>query len=118
VTAAVSETTRSELRLWLAQRASAAVLAACVFVHLALIIYAVRGGLSAAAILGRTHGSLAWLGFYLLFVAAVAVHAPIGLRSIVREMTGWRGRSLDAAAAAFAALLAVSGVRAIWGLFA
>lgn len=108
---------RGEIWLWLAQRASAAVLAACVIVHLALIIYAVRTGLSAAAILGRTHGSLVWFGFYLVFVAAVAVHAPIGLRQVVREMTPWRGRSLDGAAAVFAALLAVLGVRAIWGLF-
>ena len=118
MSAAVTGGSRSEVRLWLAQRASAAVLALCVVVHLALIIYAVRAGLSAAAILGRTRGSLAWLGFYLVFVAAVAVHAPIGLRQVLREMTPWRGRSLDAAAAAFAALLAVLGVRAIWGLFA
>ncbi len=113
-----TDAARGEMRLWLAQRASAVVLAACVTVHLVLIIYAVRAGLSAAAILARTHGSLIWFGFYLLFVAAVAVHAPIGLRSIFREMTGWRGRSLDTAAAAFALLLAVFGVRAIWGLFA
>ena len=110
-------TARAEVRLWFAQRASAAVLALCVFVHLGLIIYAVRAGLSAAAILGRTHGSAAWLGFYLLFIAAVAVHAPIGLRSIVREMTPWHGRSLDLAAAAFAVSLATLGVRAVWGLF-
>jgi len=118
VSGPLTDAVRSDLRLWLAQRASAAVLAACVVVHLALIIYAVRGGLSAAAILGRTHGSLVWLGFYLVFIAAVAVHAPIGLRQIVREMTGWRGRSLDAVAAVFAALLVVLGVRAVWGLFA
>ena len=37
--------------LWIAQRASAAVLALCVVVHLATIIYAVRGGLTAAEIL-------------------------------------------------------------------
>lgn len=109
---------RSETRLWLAQRAAAAVLALCVALHLALVIYAVRGGLSAAEILGRTRGSLAWLAFYLLFVAAAAVHAPIGLRSILREMTPWHGRSLDAAAAAFALVLAFLGTRAVWGLFA
>ncbi len=114
----VIRSARSELRLWLAQRASAVVLAACVAVHLALIIYAVRQGLSAAAILGRTHGSFMWVGFYLVFVAAVAVHAPIGLRQVLREMTPWRGRSLDAAAVVFSAVLAVSGLRAIWGLFA
>jgi len=108
---------RGELRLWLAQRASAAVLALCVAVHLALIIYAVRGGLSAAEILGRTRGSVAWLAFYLLFVAAVAVHAPIGVRTVLREMTAWRGRSLDLAAGAFGIFIAVFGARAVWGLF-
>ena len=39
------ERTRFETRLWLAQRASAAVLALCVVVHLATMIVAVRGGL-------------------------------------------------------------------------
>lgn len=109
---------RLETRLWFAQRGAAAVLALCVMVHLALIIYAVRAGLSAAAILGRTHGSWSWLGFYLLFVAAAAVHAPIGLRTILREMTPWQGRSLDLAMALFAVLIAVLGTRAVWGLFA
>ncbi len=109
---------RRDARLWLAQRVSAAVLALCVAVHLALIIYAVRGGLSAAEILGRTRGSVVWLGFYLLFVLAVSVHAPIGLRTILRELTPWRGRSLDLAALVFAVFLAGFGARAVLGLFA
>jgi fumarate reductase subunit C len=45
---------RYETRLWVAQRVSAMVLAACVAVHLVTIIYAVRGGLSAAEMLART----------------------------------------------------------------
>lgn len=114
---AAADVARREVQLWLAQRASAAVLAVCVLVHLALVIYAVRGGLSAAEILGRTRGSVAWLMFYLLFVVAVAVHAPIGVRTILREMTAWRGRSLDGAAVLFGAVLAASGARAVWGLF-
>jgi fumarate reductase subunit C len=109
---------RWETRLWLAQRASAIVLALCVFVHLATIVYAVRGGLSAAEILSRTRGSGAWLAFYLLFIAAVAVHAPIGLRSICAEWLGWRGRSLDFAAALFAAFIAAAGLRTVLGLYA
>lgn len=108
---------RVETMLWTAQRASAAVLAVCVAVHLATIIYAVRGGLSAAEILGRTQGSIGWLAFYGLFVIAVAVHAPLGLRAIVREMTAWRGTSLDAAMALFAVLLIAMGWRALGGLF-
>lgn len=103
--------------LWLAQRASAAVLALCVAVHLATMIIAVQGGLSAAEILGRTRGNASWLAFYGLFVLAVAIHAPIGLRAVVREMTPWRGRSLDLAALGFVLALAWLGLRAVLGLF-
>lgn len=93
-------------------------LAVCVAVHLVTVVYAVRGGLSAAEILARTRGSVGWLLFYGLFVLAVAVHAPLGVRTILREMTPWRGRSLDVAAAAFALFLVAFGWRAIGGLFA
>ena len=41
---------RGAVGLWLAQRASAAVLAVCVLVHIAVMVYAVRGGLSAGEI--------------------------------------------------------------------
>ncbi len=107
-----------EARLWLVQRASAAVLALCVAVHLLTIILAVRGGLTAAEILARTRGSMAWLMFYGVFVIAVALHAPLGLRSILREGTKWRGRSLDLALLVFALALLGAGWRAIGGLFA
>jgi fumarate reductase subunit C len=109
---------RSDTALWIAQRASAAVLAVGVIVHLATIVYAVRGGLSAAEIFARTRGSVGWLAFYSLFVLAVAVHAPIGLRAVMIEWLGWRGRSRDAFLFVFAALLAWMGMRAILVLFA
>jgi len=99
--------------LWLAQRASAAVLALAVVVHLATMIVAVRGGLSAAEILARTRGSIAWAAFYGLFVLAVAIHAPIGLRSVLAEWSGGHRRGLDAAMAAFALLLLAAGLRAV-----
>lgn len=108
---------RSDTVLWIAQRASAAVLALCVTVHLVTIVYAVRGGLSAAEILGRTRGNAAWLAFYALFVLAVAVHAPIGLRPVVAEWLGWRGRSRDWAALALGVLLAWMGMRAVLAVF-
>lgn len=104
---------RAETRLWLAQRLSAAVLALCVLVHLATMIVAVRGGLSAAEILGRTRGSVAWSAFYGLFVLAVAIHAPIGLRTIAAEWLQWRGRAADGACLLFALALLVLGFRAI-----
>jgi fumarate reductase subunit C len=108
---------RSDTTLWLAQRASALVLALCVPVHLATIIYAVRRGLSADEIYERVHGNHEWLAFYLVFVLAVAVHAPIGLRAIASEWLGWRGPSRDVVAVLFAAFLAWMGLRAALTLF-
>ena len=103
----------NEARLYLLQRLSAMILGPLVLVHLGLVIYAVRGGLSAAEILSRTQGSLFWALFYGLFVVAAAVHAPIGLRNVLREWTPWRGRGLDWTLAVFACLLLVLGLRAV-----
>ena len=108
---------RSETILWLAQRASAAVLAFCVLVHLATIIFAVQGGLSAAEILGRTRGSVPGLLFYATFVIAAAVHAPIGLRATLGEWLGWRGASRDVVLILFALGLGLLGLRAVAGVF-
>ena len=108
---------RTESFLWLLQRASAAVLALCVIVHLLTIIYAVQGGLTAAEILARTRGNVAWLGFYSLFVLAVTIHAPIGLRPVLGEWLGWRGRWRDRALLVFAGVLAWIGMRAVLGVF-
>ena len=88
-------------------------LALCVVVHLVTMIVAVRGGLTAAEILGRTRGSIAWSAFYGVFVLAVAIHAPIGLRTIVAEMRGAHSRRIDATMLAFALLLLALGFRAV-----
>ena len=103
--------------MWIAQRASAAVLGLCVLVHLATMIYAVRGGLTAAEILGRTRGSVAWLAFYALFVLAIVVHVPIGLRAVLGEWFGWRSAGRDWALVLFALLLGFTGMRAVLGVF-
>jgi fumarate reductase subunit C len=108
---------RTQTFLWIAQRASAALLALCVIVHLVTIIYAVQGGLSAAEILARTRGSVAWFAFYSIFVLGVAVHAPIGLRSVLIEWLRWRGRSRDIGLLAFAAVLGWMGMRAVFAVF-
>ena len=107
-----------EVRLWAAQRASAAVLALCVAVHLATIVYAVRGGLTAAEILERTRGSVGWATFYAVFVLAAAIHGAIGLRAILAEWLGLRGEALELAATVFALLLTLMGLRAVWAVFA
>jgi fumarate reductase subunit C len=104
---------RGETRLWLAQRASAAVLALCVLAHLVTMIVAVNGGLTAADILGRTRGNRAWAAFYAVFVAAVAIHAPIGLRTIASEWLHWRGRDADACWLVVGIALLVIGLRAV-----
>ena len=109
---------RAETLLWFAQRVSAMVLALAVSVHIGTIIFAVRGGLSAADILGRVQGNGAWLAFYVVFVAAAAVHAPIGLRTVLAEMTPLSGRAADGVALASALVLAWTGWRAIFGLYA
>lgn len=106
------------MRLFVLQRASAMILAPLVVAHLAVIVYAVRGGLSAAEILARTQGSVGWGLFYGIFVLAASVHAPIGMRNVLGEWTRWRGRSLDAAMLALAAVLLGVGLRAVWAVVA
>ncbi len=108
---------RLETRLWMAQRFSAMVLGFCVLAHLFTIIYAMDGGLSAAEILGRTQGNGPLAAFYSVFVLAVAVHAPLGLRSVFDEWLAWRGKRVDLALAAFALFLAVWGFRAVIAVF-
>ena len=113
----LTQSARRETWLWLAQRVSAAVLALCVTVHLITIVYATRGGLSAAEILARTRGDGGWLAFYVLFVLAVAVHVPIGLRAIATEWLRWSGSTRDALLAAFGVVLIVMGLSATWAVF-
>ena len=106
-------TARREAGLWVAQRATAALLAFCVVVHLVTIIYAVRGGLTAGEILGRTQGSLAWGAFYGVFVIAAAVHGSIGVRNVAAEWLGLRGAASVILTATVAFALAALGLRAV-----
>ena len=102
-----------ETWLFAAQRISATVLAPLVLLHLGVILHAVRGGLSAEEILSRTEGSFFWGAVYGLFVLAAAVHAPIGLRAVLREWGRWRGARLDIAMALFGLVLLALGLRAV-----
>jgi fumarate reductase subunit C len=108
----------NERTLYHIQRGSALVLAPLVLIHIVVILYAIRGGLSGAEILGRTRGSVLWASYYGLFVAIAALHAPIGLRNILREWTAWRGSSLDLAMVLFGLLLLVVGMRAVVAVIA
>ncbi|MGD9833088.1 MAG: succinate dehydrogenase [Piscinibacter sp.] len=106
----------AQAKRWYWQRISAMVLALCVLVHLAVMVYAVRGGLSGAEILARTRGSWSFAAFYSLFVLACAVHVPTGLANIAVEWGRWRPHAALWAARAFALLLAVTGLRAVWAV--
>ena len=101
------------VRLYVWQRLTAALMLPLLLVHLVVIFYAMRKGFSAADILGRTRGSIAWALFYGLFVAATAVHAPIGLRTVLIEWTRLPGRSCDVVAIGFAMVMAALGFRAV-----
>ena len=105
-----------DIRLYMAQRLSALIMAPLVFGHIAVMIYAVQGGLSASEILGRTAGSFAWALFYGLFAVAVAVHAAIGLRVIAYEWTGLRGPGLGILTWGSCALLGYMGLSAVWAV--
>lgn len=106
-----------DAKLWLAQRLSAMVLGISVLVHLITILIAMRGGLTVAEVLARTQGNVAWAVFYIVFVLAVAVHAPIGLRAVLAEWVHMRGRAVDWSIAAAGVVLALWGLRAVWAVF-
>lgn len=101
------------MRLYLAQRISALVMAPLVIGHIAVMIYAVQNGLSASEILSRTQGSVWWGAFYGLFVAAVAIHAAIGVRAIIFETFQTPARWLNPLTWLIGLSLLVLGGRAV-----
>ena len=105
-----------ERRLVLLQRLTAMALAPLVLAHLGLVLVAIRGGLTAGEILARTQGSVGWALFYGVFVVAVAVHAPIGVRNVLREWTGLPRRVVDVLSLGFGGLLLALGLRAVWAV--
>ena len=99
--------------MFIAQRLTALLLAPLVLVHLGLILLAVRDGLTGAEILARTQDNMAWAIFYGLFVFAAAIHAPLGLRNILREWTGFSKSIINGLVVVFALLLLLLGLRAV-----
>lgn len=104
------------LRLYMLQRITALLMAPLVLGHLAVMIYAIQGGLSTAEILGRTQGSFLWFAFYGIFVVAVSVHGAIGLRTILHEWAGLKGTLLNAAMWIIGLGLFALGARAVWAV--
>jgi succinate dehydrogenase subunit C len=101
------------VRLYVWQRATAALMAPLVLVHIAVIFYATRQGMTAADILSRTHGSIAWASYYALFVAAAAIHASIGVRNVLTEWSPLKDRGAGLFGIAFGVALLVLGLRAV-----
>ena len=104
------------LRLYMLQRITALLMAPLVLGHLGVMIYSIQGGLSAAEILGRTQGSVLWFLFYGLFVIAISIHGAIGLRVILHEWGGVKGRLLETVMWAIGLGLFALGVQAIWAV--
>ena len=105
-----------QAKLWYAQRISAMVLGLCVSIHLVIIFYAIRGGLTAEEILGRTQGNIAFAIFYEIFVLACFVHAPIGLANILEE-TCCKGLVSKALSWILGALIITLGTAAVIGIY-
>jgi fumarate reductase subunit C len=105
-----------QAKLWYAQRISAMILGICVSIHLIIIFYAIRGGLTAEEILGRTQGNIAFAIFYEIFVLACFVHAPIGLANILEETIskGFISKSLSWI---LAILILTLGTTAVIGVY-
>jgi fumarate reductase subunit C len=101
------------VRRYLWQRATAAIMLPLVLVHVAMIFYATRQGMSAADILARTRGSIVWASVYGLFVVAVAIHVAIGVRNVLTEWSPLRDRGAGVLANVFGLVLLVLGLRAV-----
>jgi fumarate reductase subunit C len=105
-----------DMRLYMAQRITALLMAPLVLGHIAVMIYAVQGGLSAEEILNRTQGSFLWFLFYGTFVVAVSIHGAIGVRTVLLEWCGVKGGLLSVLTLALGLALFVLGANAVWAV--
>jgi fumarate reductase subunit C len=104
------------MRLYLWQRATAALMVPLVLVHIAVILYVSRRDMTAADILSRTHGSVVWASYYALFVAAASIHASIGVRNVLTEWSPLDDRGAGWCAVVLGVVLALLGFHAIVAL--
>ncbi|MDP6875815.1 MAG: succinate dehydrogenase [Alphaproteobacteria bacterium] len=107
---------RLDIWLWLLQRGTAVLLAVFVVIHFVTIVLTIGHGVSAGAIAARVADNGLFLLFYGLFAVSAALHGCIGLRNILRELTG-AGRAADLVSLAACALLLWLGLRAAFGLY-
>src|SRR4029077_19330009 len=104
------------MRVALVRRARAALMLPLVLLHIAVIFYATRRGMTASDILSRTHGSIMWASYYGLFVAAASIHASIGVRNVLTEWSPLNDRRAGVFAIVFGVLLAALGARAVFAM--
>ncbi len=104
-------------KLFVLQRATGALLAVLLLIHLVTVIYAVQGGLSVAEITERVRGNLFWIVFYSVFGLTAIIHALIGLRKVLTEILPINQRMIDLVVAlyVFGGLwLGLQAIAAIW----
>jgi fumarate reductase subunit C len=101
------------VRLYIWQRLTAAFMVPLVLVHVAVILYATREGMTAADILARTRGSIVWASLYGVFVVAAAIHAAIGVRNVLTEWSPVGDRNAGIFATVLGSSLLVLGLRAV-----
>lgn len=106
------------IRLYLAQRITAMLMAPLVLIHLGVMVYAIQGGLTSSEILGRTQGSFFWGLIYGSFVIAVSIHAAIGLRVVIHEWFGVKQSALNLITIVIAIVLLLLGGRAVYAVVA
>ena len=106
-----------ETFIWLLQRLSAIILSACTIIHIITIINSVKIGLTSADIINRIGANYGWFIFYLIFVLSASIHAPIGIRSILKESTNASNVTITLITIIFAILLVSLGIWSIWGFY-
>ena len=101
------------VRTYAIQRITAILLLPFILVHLAVIFYATSKGLSAAAILERTRGSLGWGSYYLLIVALISLHGSVGTAVVLNEWAGLSVGSSRVVGGLLGGALGLLGLRAV-----
>ena len=104
------------LKLYVWQRASAAIMVPLVIIHIAVMFFVSRRGLTAADILSRTHGSVLWAAYYGLFVATASIHAGIGVRNVLLEWSPISEGNADTFALLFGQFLLWTGAYTVYVL--
>lgn len=101
------------VRLYVLQRFTAALMVPLIALHLATILYAISAKLTAAEILARTRGSVTMALLYGVFVMAAAIHGAIGLRAVASEWTRLTDGWLDGLMWAAGVVMVMLGLRAV-----